>query len=41
MRPDQLCGPLSLLSNGYREFFPGGKTTGAWSWSFTPIYYQG
>ena len=26
-RPDQPCGPLSLLYNGYR-FFPGGKEAG-------------
>jgi hypothetical protein len=23
--PDEVCGPLSLLSNGYRGFFPWGK----------------
>jgi hypothetical protein len=28
-RPDQLCGPPSLLYNGYRVF-PGGKSAGAW-----------
>jgi hypothetical protein len=31
-RPDRLCGPPSLLSNGYRGPFPGGKAAGAWSW---------
>jgi hypothetical protein len=28
-RPDGLCGPPSLLYNGYRVF-PGGKAAGAW-----------
>jgi hypothetical protein len=28
-RPDRLCGPPSLLSNGYRGSFPGGKAAGA------------
>jgi hypothetical protein len=23
--PERLCGPPSLLCNGYRGFFPGGK----------------
>jgi hypothetical protein len=27
LRPDRLCGPPTLLSNGYR--FPGGKAAGA------------
>jgi hypothetical protein len=28
-RPDRLWGPHNLLSNGYRELFPGGKA--AWA----------
>ena len=28
-RPDRLCGPPSLLYNGYRVF-TGGKAAGAW-----------
>jgi len=28
-RPDQACGPASLLYNEYRVF-PGGKAAGAW-----------
>jgi hypothetical protein len=28
-RPDQLCGPPSHLSNGYRSLLPGGKATEA------------
>jgi hypothetical protein len=28
-RPDRLCGPPSLLFNGYRGFFPGGKAAEA------------
>jgi len=36
-RPERLWGPPSLLSNGYRELFPGGKATRAWSWSLTSI----
>jgi hypothetical protein len=27
--PDRLWDPPSLLSNGYREVFPGGKAAGA------------
>jgi hypothetical protein len=34
-RPDRLWGPPNLLYNGYRELFPGGKETGAWSWPLT------
>jgi hypothetical protein len=30
-RPDRFCGPPSLLSNGKRGNFPGGKTAGAGS----------
>jgi hypothetical protein len=30
-RSDRLWGPSSLLSNGYRGFFIGGKAAGAWS----------
>jgi hypothetical protein len=28
-RPDRLCGPPNLLSNGYRSSFPRGKAAGA------------
>jgi hypothetical protein len=28
-RPDRLWGPPNLLSNGYRESFPGGKAARA------------
>lgn len=28
-RPDMLWDPLSLVSNGYRGFFPGGKAAEA------------
>jgi hypothetical protein len=28
-RPDRLCGPSSILSNGYRCSFPEGKAVGA------------
>ena len=34
--PDWPWGPSSLLHNGYRVFFPGGKATGAWRWPPTP-----
>jgi hypothetical protein len=34
-RPDQLCGPPNLLSNGYRVLFPQGKAAKAWSWPLT------
>jgi hypothetical protein len=32
-RPDRFWSPPSLLSNGYRGSFPGGKAAGVWSWS--------
>jgi hypothetical protein len=28
-RPDQVCGPSSLLSKGQRGFFPRGKAAGS------------
>jgi hypothetical protein len=31
-RPDRFWGPPSLLSNGYRRLFPGGKAAEAWSY---------
>jgi hypothetical protein len=34
-RPDRFCEPPSLLSNGYRGLFSGGKAAGAWSWPLT------
>jgi hypothetical protein len=34
--PDQLWGPPSLPSNGYRDSFPRGKMVRAWSWPLTP-----
>jgi hypothetical protein len=38
-RPDQLWGPHSLLSNGYREtIYSMGEATRLWSWpSHTPV----
>jgi hypothetical protein len=36
-RPDRPWGPPSLLYNGYRISFPGGKAAGVWSWPLTPI----
>jgi hypothetical protein len=36
-RPNRQWGPPNLLSNGYRELFPGGKAAGACSWSPTSI----
>jgi len=35
-RLDRPCGPLSLLYNGYRGIFLGGKAAGAWRWPPTP-----
>jgi hypothetical protein len=32
--PNWFWGRPSLLSNGYRGSFPGGKAAGAWSWPF-------
>jgi hypothetical protein len=32
-RPDRLCVPISLLPNGYRGLFPGGKAAGSWSYT--------
>ena len=29
-RPDQPCGLPSILCDGYRVSFPGGKAAGAW-----------
>jgi hypothetical protein len=35
--PDQLWGPHSHLSNGYRGSFPRGlSAAGAWRWPLTP-----
>jgi hypothetical protein len=33
--PDRLWGPPNLLSNGYRDSFPGGKAARAWNWPLT------
>jgi hypothetical protein len=33
--PDRLWGPPSLLSNGYKGCYIGGKAAGAWSWPLT------
>jgi hypothetical protein len=38
-RPDQPCGPPSLLYNGHRVI-PGGKATGAWRLSLTPSSFE-
>jgi hypothetical protein len=35
--PDRLWRSTSLLSNGYRGFYPGGKAAGTWSWPLTSI----
>jgi hypothetical protein len=35
-RPDQPCGPPTLLYNGYRVF-PGGKAAEAWCWPPTEV----
>ena len=35
-RPDRPWSPSSLLNNGYRVSFPGGKAAGAWRWPPTP-----
>ena len=35
-RPNRPWGPPSLLQNGYRVSFPGGKAVGAWRWPPTP-----
>jgi len=35
--PSQLWGPPSILSNGTRGSFPGGKAVGVWSWLLTFI----
>jgi hypothetical protein len=40
-RSDRFWGPPSLLSNGYRGSFPGGKAAGAWSWPLTSILCRG
>jgi len=37
----RLWGPPSLLSNGYRGSFIGGKAAGAWSWPLTSIQFRG
>jgi hypothetical protein len=36
IRPDRPWGPPSLLYDGYRVSFPGGKAAGAWRWPPTP-----
>jgi hypothetical protein len=39
--PDRLWGPPSLLFNGYRGCFPGGKATESWGWPFTSSLCRG
>jgi hypothetical protein len=36
--PDRLWGQPSLLSNGFRDYFPRSKAVGSWSWPLTLIY---
>jgi len=42
-RDSSVCirGPPTLLYNGYRGSFLGGKATGAWSWRLTSNYCRG
>jgi hypothetical protein len=40
-RPHRVWAPPSLLSNGYRGSFPGGKAAGSWSWPLTSNYCRG
>jgi len=34
-------GPRSLLLNGYRVSFPGGKMVGEWCWQLISTYSRG